>query len=587
MTAMHFQADALQTTFAILLSTLLATALFAQEFRRASRRRLWLRLALSLVAASSLLIIGLEPTRPSPSRKKVALLSDSLSPRFVDSLSRLGEFEMFSLCDGNRVERVQDAGFVARNFPTSEIRIFGNGLNKADLTRLRGRKAIFQESELPTGVAELRAPQSIRLGEIALATGLVRGEFQRLVFKVDGVAMDSLASLRGETRFEFSFAPKRLGKHRLSLDLDGREESFGLVVSPIEPLSILVLESEPRFETKHLKNVLAEKAYRVAWRAAIGKERFREEFLNLPKQPLRPLSRKSLARFDLAMMDATTLRALSPSEQVALQNAVAEEGLGVFVADADSAFWQDRALRFFHCFRLRPRVARDDALFWAGAPSPLISLEPYAIEETLGVQALARDSKGDAVVAFAQKGLGRVGISLVQNAFRWRLEGHRDVYASYWARLLSALAKPSTQTTFELPTLAFAGEPMEIALQTAVASPSLFVREDSLAIPIPLRQEPLRESRYVGRFWAKASGWIELVANGRDTTWAFVSDESAFEAMRKETRRKETAEFVKTNVVAPIGAEDATKRERDLPLMLWLFIAFALAMGGLWLEAKA
>lgn len=586
MTAMHFQADALQTTVAILLSTLLAMALFAQEFRRSSRKRLWLRLALSLVAALSLLLLGLAPTRPS-SPQKVALLSDSLPPRFVDSLSRSGEFAMVSLCDGNRVERVQDAGFVARNFPTSEIHIFGNGLNEADLTRLRGRKVIFQESQLPAGLVELRAPQSIRLGEIALATGLVRGEFQRLVFKVDGVEMDSLASLRGETRFEFSFAPKRLGKHRLSLDLDGREASFGLVVAPIDPLSILVLEAEPRFETKHLKSVLAGKGYRFALRATIGNDRFREEFLNLPKQPLRPLSPKSLAPFDLVMTDATTLRALSSSERVALQNAVVEEGLGVFVADADSAFWQDRALRFFHCFRLRPRVARDDALFWAGASSPLISLEPCAIEETLGVQALARDSKGDVVVAFAQKGLGRVGISLVQNSFRWRLEGNRDVYASHWARLLSALAKPSTKTTFELPTLAFAGEPMEIALQTALASPSLFVREDSLAIPIPLRQEPLRESRYVGRFWAKGSGWIELVANGRDTTWAFVSDESAFEAMRKETRRKATAEFVKTNVVDSIGAEAATRRERDSSLMLWLFLAFALAMGGLWLEAKA
>ncbi|MCS6989005.1 MAG: hypothetical protein NZM06_05750 [Chloroherpetonaceae bacterium] len=583
---MSFQAEGFQTTIALALSALLWLTFAVQEWRRSSRKRLWLRLALSLVAVASLLLIGLEPTRVSSTQKKVALLSDSLSSKLLDSLAQTGEFETLALFDDARVERIQDAGFVARNFPTSEICVFGFGLSDADLTRLCGRKVTFREIDAPTGIAELRSPQSIPLGENALVSGLVRGAFQRLVFKVDGVALDSLAKLSGETRFEFAFKPKRLGKHLLSLALDEREETFGVVVVPIEPLTILLLESEPTFETKRLKNFLAENGYRLALQIAVGKERFREEFWNLPKQTLRPLSPKTLDKFDLVAIDAKTLLSLASSERVALQRAVVEDGLGVFVTDFDSAFWREDALKFFHSFRLRAESERESELSWERVRSPTIELEAYAIEETFGVQTLMRDAKGNAVAAFAQKGLGRVGISLAKNTFRWRLEGRREAHASHWARLFSALAKPQAKTKIEVPTLAIANAPIDIVLQTAEPSPRLVARENSQTIPIPLRQDPLHSARWRGRFWARQSGWIELVANERDTAFAFVSDETSFESLRKEARRKATANFVKNNVVAQSEAEATTKRERDLPLTLWLFVAFALSMGGLWLERK-
>jgi|GEM_PF-2723999 len=590
---MVFQAESWQIAVVLSLCAVLFVWCVVRELRRVPNKRLGLRLGLNFIAILALALLGLEPARlHEPLQKKIALLTDPLPPETVDSLMQSKSFEVFTLNSKNQAKHIQDAGFIARHFPKSEIHLFGQGLNQDDLTRLRGHLLVFHQSEPPKGIVELESKPTVVIGERLLVKGLVRGNFERLIFKANEIAVDSLTNLKEETRFEFSFTPKQLGKLNLSLVLDGKEEKWGAVVVPHQPLSILVLQSKPTFEIKYLKNFLTENGYRFAVRMMVAKARYREEFWNMQSQSLSPLSRKVLSRFDVVMIDGETLSMLTPSERRALENAVAQEGLGVFITEIDSIFRQESSLNFFQPFRFRLQEPREQSVRGKHFKSPPITLEAFSIESDFGGQSLLQDSDGRSVAAFHQKGFGRIAISLVQNAYQWKLAGKPSVYAAYWAHLFSAIAKQTSERAISVPTISIVHEPIEFRVQTVLESPRVFIQENSQETFVPLRQEMLNRTAWHGRYWASKSGWIAFKVNGEEQCWAFVSDETAFEALRKETRRKETLKAIEQNEPESQETEKGTveteplKTEHNTTLMLWCALCAMLALGGLWAERK-
>ena len=582
---MVFQAESWQIAVVLSLCAVLFVWCVVRELRRVPNKRLGLRLGLNFIAILALALLGLEPARlHEPLQKKIALLTDPLPPETVDSLMQSKSFEVFTLNSKNQAKHIQDAGFIARHFPKSEIHLFGQGLNQADLTRLRGHLLVFHQSEPPKGIVELESEPTVVIGEPLLVKGVVRGNFERLHFKANEIELDSLSGLKGETRFEFSFTPKQLGKLNLSLTLDGKEEKWGAVVVPHQPLSILVLQSKPTFEIKYLKNFLTENGYRFAVRMMVAKARYREEFWNMQSQSLSPLSRKVLSRFDVVMIDGETLSMLTPSERRALENAVAQEGLGVFITEIDSIFRQESSLNFFQPFRFRLQEPREQSVRGKHFKSPPITLEAFSIESDFGGQSLLQDSDGRSVAAFHQKGFGRIAISLVQNAYQWKLAGKPSVYAAYWAHLFSAIAKQTSERAISVPTISIVHEPIEFRVQTVLDSPRVFIQENSQETFVPLRQEMLNRAAWRGRYWARKSGWIAFKVNGKERYWAFVSDETAFEALRKETHRKATLKIIQQNVAQE--ADETKKIEHDVMPMLWCALCMMLALGGLWAERK-
>jgi hypothetical protein len=163
---MVFQAEQGQIAVVLSMCGVLLVWSVVKEVRRASKKRLWIRVSLSSLAILALALLGLEPARlHEPLQKKIALLTDPLPPETVDSLMQSKSFEVFTLNSKNQAKHIQDAGFIARHFPKSEIHIFGQGLNQADLTRLRGHLLVFHQSEPPKGIVELESKPTVVIGE--------------------------------------------------------------------------------------------------------------------------------------------------------------------------------------------------------------------------------------------------------------------------------------------------------------------------------------------------------------------------------------------------------------------------------------
>ena len=193
------------------------------------------------------------------------------------------------------------------------------------------------------------------------------------------------------------------------------------------PLRVLVLQGAPRFETRHLKNWLAEEGGRIAIRSTISQDRYRTDFLNLSERDLSRLTPAVLRTFDAVILDGRVLAALSDTERRVLRMAVREEGLGVLLGPDLLNLNDGPSERFFHPFEGRPldeaeqrrvRLAWENTVLASSIPA-----EPYAIAPAWGVALLMQDEAGHGVAAMRLQGMGRVGLSLATETYRWVLEG--------------------------------------------------------------------------------------------------------------------------------------------------------------------
>ncbi len=204
-------------------------------------------------------------------------------------------------------------------------------------------------------------------------------------------------------------------------------EPFGVSVEAPVPLRVLVLQGAPRFETRHLKNWLAEEGARLAIRSTISRDRYRTEFLNLPERDLSRLTPAVLRTFDVMILDGRVLAALSDTERRVLRTAVREEGLGVLLGPDLLIRNDGPSERFFQPFEGRPldeAEQRRVRLTWGNTVlASSIPAEPYAIAPAWGVALLMQDEAGHGVAAMRLQGMGRVGLSLATETYRWVLEG--------------------------------------------------------------------------------------------------------------------------------------------------------------------
>src|SRR5690606_2672042 len=160
-----------------------------------------------------------------------------------------------------------------------------------------------------------------------------------------GVGLDSIDLVNdGEPPFQLAAELKAPGDSVYYLtEKNGEGEIFSRDPFPVQVemkanLRILVLNNFPTFETKYLKNFLAEAGHEVVVRSQITTGRFKYEYFNANRTVIGNLSREALEAYDLLIIDAASLRSLGSSYSGALLNVVGTDGLGVFI-QPDEAFF--------------------------------------------------------------------------------------------------------------------------------------------------------------------------------------------------------------------------------------------------------
>ena len=578
-------------------------------WRRPNRQRLAGRLLACVVAGVSLVLLVFPPaTKQAISPGTAILLTEGYDADTLHAL--LEEFTAAPLLfsyhtTAAKAAPMPDLYTLRQQHPgLTKVHLLGYGLTKYELQALEGIQVQPHLSAAPVGMVAVHWPERISLGEAVEVTGTYINTATAdawLSLQAAGQARDSVEVAAGDTTaFTLRYMPRQKGRfiYTITRKSGSETDTLGQVpvqVMPVKELGVLLLASSPLFEFRFLKNHLAELQHRVALRTTISKDISQSEWLNMPRTSLDRLTPKLLQQFDLVVTEPQALQHLSAGERAALQRAVTEEGLGVLTITNAPA--NNRSTAFFTSFqtkRLSQQDTRSTRASWKDNVTSTATAAPFTLVNSAAVSGLVMEQNAQFLAGAKREGWGKVALSLVPQTFPWQLEGKEETYASYWAHLLSEVAKQEVQEKFwqlASPQVPQPNQPVTLTYidhtVSGSALPSATVTslaDSALYITMALAQNPMQPTQFSGTFWPRRSGWHQVQTPDAPPYPFYVQDAAAWNFSSIQARRQATLAYIARAKNAPASAAIAYKEE-PVPL-IWFFALFVLSCAFLWLEEK-
>jgi hypothetical protein len=484
--------------------------------------------------------------------------------------------------------------------------VLGHGLGEQDLQALQDVRVVPHLSSMPAGLASITWPETITLGEAVTVAGQytqeAADEQTTLYLQATGLTRDSISLKEiGQHTFLLRYTPKQEGRYTYTLVAKSGDkmDTLGLVpiqVNPAVKPAVLLVSSFPLFEFKFLKNHLGLLQHKVALRSTVTKGKYQSEWLNMPQTDLSRITSKLLQQFDVVIIEPQALLELSSTERATLQRAVTEDGLGVLTIAGEQL--GNRTTAFFTNFqskRLSQQDTRNARANWTnGTTAAAIPVSPYTLVSSEAVTGLIEEQGSNLLAAGRKAGWGTVAMSVVPQTFSWQLEGKQGTYASYWAHLLSSVAKREVQDKFwqlAKPQVPQRHQPLTLKLTdytlTAVSSiPKATVRgtADTTQTGMALQQSVHQPEVYEGTFWPRRTGWHVVETQGMEPFYFLVQDSAAWTHQAIQAKREATLQFA-TQQQRKQTTSSTAYAEEQVPV-IWFFLLFVLSSGFLWLEEK-
>ena len=556
----------------------LMMAFLWKDVAQTGKHRIYLKSALAFLAITSLVLIALRPALPS-SRvgNNYAVVTPGYESQQLDSLKR----EMRKL---KVVNYEPGVSLPAEISSAKNIFLLGQGIKEFDLWQLDAVPVNYLKSEVPRGIIKLKYRFESRVGDDLKLKGLYNypEEGNLLVLEgPGGTGLDSLVLTGGkEMQVQLKTPLKASGNYLYSLvekDDKGRIVNNDLLpvkVSEKEHLRILIANSFPTFETRYLKNFLAEAGHEVIIKSQVTRGRYKFEYLNTERIPMGNISISVLEPFDLLIVDAPSLRGFSGVEISAIEDQVRENGLGLFI-QPDDKFFNSRgklnALNF-------ERIAGGEitVLQW---PALKLNGFPYRIKKDFGVTAI-HTAGNSMVAAYKVQGDGRIGTAVYFDTWQLVLDGKNEIYKDLWSRLIEKMSKKEVSKAHwnSAQTVANKDEPFEFELSTENVDSGV---KTGTGNNIPLMQDARVSYKWKGITWPRETGWNSLELDTISKFEFYVQDNSSWRPMAAiETMRANERYF---KPVKRTGKELGALEPIN---PLWFFSIFLLCIGGLWLEPK-
>ncbi len=521
----------------------------------------------------ALFFLYLKPSFLTEVSEKAVLLTDNYSVSQLDSIKTKEKFiQTIQYRPGLDFSKSLDS--------INEVIILGNGLPSFDFWQLEKVSTIFIKGAVPKGVVKLKYEPRLRMGNDLNVSGLYNKPVpeNRLVLETgSGDGLDSIV-LAGDNEqgFELSSKLKATGKFVYQLT---EKDSTGVVLNS-NPLPLEILEKEqlrifisngfPSFETKYLKNFLAEIGHQVVVRSQITKGRYKFEYFNSVSSPLYGFREADLKDFDLLVLDAETYLNLSKTNKDVLMGLMKNKGTGLFVQPNETLFRSNNAFLGFE-------VESNSKQKNLKVGNSMVETYPFQFANK-GLYGILVENHSYAMVV----GKGKWGTTLLNNTYQLVLEGKSDAYRTIWTSIISNTAKArETSGTFEtLKPFSFDRAPITFALRTNILKPTVTADGD---YTIPLRKNTLLEDAWEGKIYPKNQGWHALRMQS-DTSVSlpyFVMDTIHWKSIQGVNKISNNSRFF---------GEDHAKVIKKTSLVeisaWWFFLIFMSCMGYLWLVPK-
>jgi hypothetical protein len=542
--------------------------------------RFYIKILMGLIAVSALAMIALQPhIEKAQQISYTAVLSSGYKTTDVDSLKAAHKnLKILNYSPGMDLGNDIQTG--------QEVFVLGQGISSFDLWQLDKATVHFLAGSQPAGVSRLTYTRK----NVAGNDFVVAGEYhaaskgQQLVLMGPGNSpLDSVQlEAAGSQRFSLRTPHLVAGKFVYTLvekDSSGQELSsapLAMTISAKDKLNILIINQFPSFETKYLKNFLAETGHGVMVRSQVSKGRYKYEYFNTEQRRTIDLTSKTLDETDLLIIDMSSLQKLSKSTRQVLESTIGEKGLGVFI-QADESMYSLKIPLFNGSFVKQ----EDKEVTFETYPNSSLKKYPYIFKKEALLEPVQQSDAG-ITTAYKRSGAGRIGTTVLQNTYELILEGKEQAYQSFWSNTISAISKRKALEPQwkQGEMLVYQDAPFHFEVNTSRENPLVKTTE---GVSIPLARDIDLKELWRGTTFPRKPGWNQL-AMSDDSTAVFnfyVLDTSQWTSLRasknmsenKRYFRQQDGNTVKTTSVKPMAP-------------WWFFIAFLMAMSFLWLEPK-
>ena len=533
----------------------------------------------AFVTMTALVLLVLEPTKEVEiDEQQGLLLTYGYSNHQKDSLVILNK--------GLKVLNY-DSGKSIRNELESltSIYVIGQGIQYYDFLRFNDLEVDYIPMKKPSGINRLSYTNQITIGEKVEVNGSYyqpsKGSF--LVFEDSrGNGLDSIQFVENSNSdFSMSGSPKTIGTYVYQLTV---KDSTGVLLDanplPIEikekkSLRILILNNFPTFETKYLKNFLAEEGHEVIVRSQLTKGKFKFEYFNTNSSPVYEFTDAVLNQFDVVIVDADTYYSFGAIIKNRFEKNVRESGLGLFIQPSEFFFNLPESSSYFKFKR--------DGIRAVQLANSTNTLEKYPFgfdEQLLGQHILIRD--GITIAFYKQIGLGRIATTTILNSYQLLLNGSHIAYKNSWTQILDAISKKNNlvvewKAVSHIPIV---DEPFYFNSYTNLKEFSI-VNENK--VPVSMVQKPMISNKFSGTVYPRKKGWNALKINSDGTLQFvyYVYDDLHWKSLR-------TAKTINANLkqfTTTAKKNRAVSSYRPISPILF-YSLFLLGIGWLWLSPK-
>jgi len=565
----------------VVIAALLLWLVFAwKEWKQFNTSKLYLKLALAFVALTSLAMIGLKPIVVSQlDTYEMVVLTKGYDANQLDSLKKANKKIQILHYKPNE-------SFINKNKKPSTIYMLGEGIAPFDFYQLDSLNVSYLGKPEPSGIVKLKFNQEQVVGNSVTIEGLYANAKKGRRLNLESPSrtiLDSIVFLSDTTQtFKLSAQMNVVGNYEYHLvEKDSMNNllasnPIGIRVIPESTLSVLIINGFPTFETKYLKNYLAEKGHQTVVRSQVTRGKFKYEYFNLNTKPAIDFSEKNLQNFDLVIIDAQSFRNLGRNQKSTLETVVKHDGLGVFI-QANTV--QNGTVNYLTDFNFQSDNTTKISLEkW---PKITIAKNPFHFKPLFSLHSI-HQTNNQILTAYKTLGNGKIATSAFENTYQLILNGNTNVYQTLWSESINALSKKNMplahwEANYQV---IFKDEPFSFNLRTHLDKPKTFDEQGEL---IPLINDINNSHLWRGKTYPKALGWQNMKLE-QDTTQVFhyyVTDTTKWKSLKSyKTFEANKREFKASKGV---GEHFTTRQPMSL---VWLYVLFLLSIGYLWLEPK-
>ncbi len=492
------------------------------------------------------------------------------------------------------IDRVPDLATAVRRFRPARLQVVGDGLGVRDRDAAVGLALDYTSAGSPRGIVRLTPPRAVVSGGRFSVGGRVGGAGPFSVDLIDPAGRRvATATPDAGGDFVVTGTARIAGAVTFIVRVHSaariiEEAAVPLWVDPATPQRLLLLAGSPGPEVKYLRRWATDAGLAVHSEVATGAG------LVLGDASL-PLTVATLARFDIAVMDARRWAGLSSAERSAFAAAV-RDGLGLLIRIDEALSEPVRAA-------LRPLgfvVAGGDetvvvTVAGAGDAGTRLALggpgtrdAPTVADPGSGVPALMAwrlavtgpattplllDSRAAPVGTWRAVGQGRAGLWPLVDSYRLALAGHGDTYGELWSAALTTLGRSHGPAA---PVIDYPSRVGERVTVCGVGPEAQVIAPDGHSTALLI--DPAAGRDCAG-FWPVTTGWHDVrqaaFAND-DHAGFFVSDRTALPNAAALANRMATIALARaSNRPAGTGAT-MSPREPWPWLVAWLLVTTAL-----------